>query len=128
MLAVRSALIVAKGPCRQLDALVAATLSPDMIWQGRPLKSRHLTMAFTRGVENADRFIQIALPRWDWTVGSYCKDGNCHATIWAPDDGSSNEGQGATPALAILIAGLSAGIEEGGWPILRAAAEGRRTP
>lgn len=63
---VHSRLVAATKPSRELDRAVAQTVSPEMIWRGRPLGNRHMSMAFTRGVENAERFIFIALPGWDW--------------------------------------------------------------
>jgi hypothetical protein len=104
----------AKKPNRTLDAMIATSLPEDVMLDGRRLGERRLSLAFTRSVECADRFIKIAFPGWDWSVGSNTKTGDYHATVWGPD-GSDDIGNGATPALAILAAALACAIEEGGY-------------
>lgn len=113
----------AVAPSRQLDAIVAATLSPDMLWRGERLKNRHQKMAFTRGLENAERFLNIALPSADWNVGNHNKDNTSYcAMIWI-NDGPETDAFGSTPALALIIATLRIGQVLGGFPIFSAILE-----
>jgi hypothetical protein len=123
--AVHGRIIKAKGPNRDLDRAVASTLSPRMIWRGRPLGTRHLSMAFTRGVENAERLVLIALPGWEWSVGSNFipKGMPYYANLWGPGDLHDDAGA-ETPALAILACAFACGIEEGIWPALATLSAG----
>jgi len=108
----------AKKPNRTLDAMIAASLPEDVMLKGRRLGERRLSFAFTRSVECAVRFVEIALPGWEWSVGNNAKTGDYQATVWGPA-ASDDLGSGATPALAIIAAALACAIEEGGYPVGR---------
>lgn len=105
----------AHGPDRRLDLALTRSLPIQAKWRGRLLTQYPHVMAFSRSVEVADRFLQISLPGWDYTLSTYRKRAEYHATLWSPDGNCDDEGRGATPALALLSGAVATAIEEGGW-------------
>lgn len=102
----------ATEPSRSLDADITETLTPARVegwkrdgdaWLSRPGNRIREPFHYTRSIDYAAQLVAQLLPeaKWDTSNHKGFDASVCAAIVWSP---ASVDGEGATPALALLAA------------------------